>query len=552
MTRRIRPFRIRFACATVLLVAGVLGTALWVLGQANQSSELSSLLPAGATMYLEAKDFQAVLSQWNRSKEKQRWLSSDNFIVLSRSRLLQRLSQAQDEFAAIAGLPLQMNFVDQVAGGRSAFAFYNLSRLSFVYISEIPQGRVDTTDLWRQRASYQARTIAGIPFYTKSDVSGQRSIAFASYKQWFLLASDETRMADALALLSGQNGASISTEPWFKAATQKAQTSWHEQGDLRLVYNLDALIPTPQFRTYWIQRNVSELKAFSAGISDLSEQKEGFEEHRALICKLPNNSASSDHSLSEALRYAPAQASLYRGWTAPDKSVLTDTLRQVLYGNAAGSAVSEQMAPNITAEFTPARNVSDLETRIDQPPFQRSSQQSVTPVVEAIAAMQPLAIVHIQSTEVLDDRVFVMPNSGVVLICSKADRAALDRALAGVTSVTQTGPLDPLQVSIAGNSVILTRIGLRRGAEVALPTDATYTAVYNNSVEWPHYKAFFDSLDGNPASPKIPGYNREPTFFSGNLQSIGEALSRLRQASIVTQRQRTIELETVRYELSQP
>lgn len=337
-------------------------------------------------------------------------------------------------------------------------------------------------------------------------------------------------MAHTLTLLSGGKTSSIGTEPWFRAGTQHAAAA----GNLRLIYNLDALLPTPQFRTYWIQRNVSELKPFSSGISDLYERSDGFEEQRALLRKTESAPVGAGDSLAEALRYAPAAISLYRAWTRPDAARLTQTLEQVLYGEAPDAALFNRFAPNVTAEAGITGSETDLETRIDQSPFERSSKPAVTPLVEALLKMRPLALLHAQNTQILSDRVFVLPNSGVVLICKSPDPAALDQALQEATSLMQTGSLDPLHVSVNGRAVILSRIDLQPGAVAPQLPDVAYTAAYNNIAEWPHYKQLFALLDRNPVNPDMPSAANTPTFFSGNIRSIGDTLSRLQRATIVS------------------
>src|SRR5207237_6397904 len=80
---------------------------------------LSTHIPAGPLLYLEAKDFSSILAQWNSSAEKERWVTSASYEVFSRSRLFLRLKEASDQFAAAGGLPPGMNFLKQVTGDRS-------------------------------------------------------------------------------------------------------------------------------------------------------------------------------------------------------------------------------------------------------------------------------------------------------------------------------------------------------------------------------------------------------------------------------------------------
>lgn len=545
---RAQKLRVAIFLSAVAIIAA--GTSFWLHAQSIDTRPLPSLLPPGALIYLEAKEFNSLLTEWNNSAEKKRWLTTANYRVISLSPLVQRLSQAQDEFAALAGMPIGMNVADQVAGTRSGFAFYNLSALSFVYITQTPASRVEATSLWRSRARYQSREVAGIPFYVKSNEAGARTIAFTSYKDWFVVSTDEDRMAATLVLLSGAKAASLATESWFVETTKQSAT----QGDLRLVYNLQALLATPQFRTYWIQRNASELKPFASGISDLFQNADGFEEQRAMlrISELP--ARESDSSLAEALAYAPPAAALYWAWSMPETRQLAATLQQVVAGERPPSNVYNAPAPDVTPEPGAVGSETDLEIRIDEASFQRSSDESITPLVDAVLGMQPTALLQVQTTEVLRDQVFVMPNSAAVVICKQPDRAALDRALAQVSAL-QREDLDPLKVAVSGNAVILARMDLPRSTAAPSLTnnDVTYTAVYNHLAAWADYKRLFAVIDTHAANPETNVSNSVPPFFSGNVRSLGDVFTRLRSASIVSAERggETIH-ETVRYQFTRP
>jgi hypothetical protein len=126
--------------------------SLWVHAQrAPLNKPLSALLPPGALIYLEALDFNSLLTRWNGSSERKLWLASDNYSTLSRSRLLGRLAQAQDEFKSAANVSPQMQLLTQVAGQESAFAFYDLGNLRFVYITRLEAKRLNANELWQKR-----------------------------------------------------------------------------------------------------------------------------------------------------------------------------------------------------------------------------------------------------------------------------------------------------------------------------------------------------------------------------------------------------------------
>jgi hypothetical protein len=539
---------VKLCAAATLGIALSLG-GLWLRAQQEETRALPSLVPPGALLYLEAKNFQNLLNEWNLSAEKKNWLASANFGVLSRSRLVQRLGQAQDEFASVAGLPIHFNLLEEVAGSRAAFAFYDLPNLRFVYIAKVQPSSLNKNQLWRTRAKYQPRQTAGIPFYVKTDPASHRSVAFATYQNWFILATAEDRMAQTLALLSGAKAASLENEPWFSSTVKRSDA----QGDLRLVYNLDALLPTPQFRTYWIQRNASELKAFTSGMADLFERQKGFEERRILVRREGTAAPPSAPSIAGVLSYVPATNSLYRAWSLPDRSLVTEVLQQVVFGAPAGGQTLDRLAPQVSGEASDVGSGSDFETRIDEQPLHRAQAASISQAADAVIGMQPTAMVHIQATSVLGDDVFVIPASAAVIECQHADRALLEASLQASTTVLQTGSLDPLSVSFSGNTIILSRMKIARSdAAPQFPAGTTYAAVFDKSIEWPHYRRLFGVIDRNPMNPEASPAPNAPTFFSGNIRSLGDTLSRLQRASIAAQDSATETRETIDYEMSPP
>src|SRR5579871_411761 len=128
----LRTLVIAAICVSLLLV-------IWVFAQTPAASpvDLSRLVPAGPLLYLEAKDFGALLSDWNGSAVKKLWLDSDNFQVFSRSRLYLKLQQAQTEFSAAAGVPPDMDLLANIAGTQSALAIYDIGTLEIVYITRL-------------------------------------------------------------------------------------------------------------------------------------------------------------------------------------------------------------------------------------------------------------------------------------------------------------------------------------------------------------------------------------------------------------------------------
>jgi hypothetical protein len=105
-----------FASTGIGVVLATVGALLQTPAQAPRQTGITALLPAGATLVLQAKDFASLVGDWNTSPEKPKWLASANYQVFSRSRLFLRLKDAYDEFSEAAGVPPDMALVSD--GGR--------------------------------------------------------------------------------------------------------------------------------------------------------------------------------------------------------------------------------------------------------------------------------------------------------------------------------------------------------------------------------------------------------------------------------------------------
>ena len=370
--------------ALLVLVAG----SVWRLhAQRADSRQPASLLPAGAIFYVEAKDFRQILTQWNASEERRRWLKSENATVLSQSRLLERLMQAQEQYATVAGLPVEMNLLNELAGAESAFGFYEFSTVHFVYLTHLDGARLDQSGLWKSRSTYQTREAAGIPFYVKTQTDGHETytVAFAAHAGWLVVATDPTLMAQTLALLAGQANASLSAESWYEDTVSHTP----QQGDLRLVYNLTVLRTSPQFRTYWVQNNNSELAGFTAGSADLFEQPSGFEERRVLLKPAVSETAADNSVLTQVLTHIAPDATLDRAWASPSRSIVRATLSQVVLSESLDAAADTKIAPDVTTQAPIAGSEADLETRIDAPNFQKSAANNIDTLTDTVMAMGP-------------------------------------------------------------------------------------------------------------------------------------------------------------------
>src|SRR5216684_610368 len=294
--------------------------ASWAAFQAlaPEAPPLSRYVPAGSLLYLQAKDFSTVLGDWNASPQKASWVKSKNYEVYSRSRLFLRLQGASDQFAAAAGLPPDMNFLPQVAGSQSALALYDIGKLQFLYITRLTSANSMQSQLWQTRAKFETRNVGDATFYVRRDPESEREVEFAVSGNYLLLATREDLMAGALQLMAGSkdagsknNDRSIEAEPWWSQSVAAAGAA----GDLRMVLNLDKIVPSPYFRSYWVQQNITDMKQFGAAISDLFRDHQEYREERVLLRRTPATGGASygagPAAVADIARLIPTQAGVY-------------------------------------------------------------------------------------------------------------------------------------------------------------------------------------------------------------------------------------------------
>jgi hypothetical protein len=318
MTLKLRQC-IALVVAAPLITMGILYAAYQSV--TPSAPPLSAFVPQGSLLSIEATDFAALLSSWNSSSEQRRWLTSDNYEAFSRSRLFARLGEAQDQFAASAGLPPDMHFLQQTAGRRSIFAWYDIGNLQFLYITQMASAAAEQTQLVQLRSKFQLRKAGGDSFYIRTLGDPERTVAFAVHGDYLLLATREDLIASALLQMQHQGDASLENESWYIASTSAAKLSASDPPALRMTLNLARILPSPYFRSYWIQQNITELKQFRSAVSDLYLGQQSFREERVLIPATTENLLPTS-DLAPLLQLVPSNAGVYRATAHPRRTRL--------------------------------------------------------------------------------------------------------------------------------------------------------------------------------------------------------------------------------------
>ena len=560
----------------VLLGTACCGAALAAYRlMAMEEPALARYAPPGALLYIEARDFSRLVTDWSGSRQKAQWLESANYEVFSRSRLFSRLKQASDEFASAAGLPPNMNFVSQVAGSQSALALYDIGKLQFLYITKLDAAKAGQTALLQSRSKFETRSAAGVTFYYRQDAQSGREVAFATNDGYLLLATRQDLIADALQLLVAGNGASIEQEAWWARPVAAAG----QPGDLRMVLNLEKIASSPYFRSYWIQQNITAMKAYSASVSDLYLSGSEYREERVLLKKAPAGLESSTtnagaEDAADLARLVPGDAGAYEAQSNPSADSCVEMLETKLLAPHSGPGVASKIAPQVELSSGETSGAGDMETRIDQPPPETSAQAAQPDSLKALLAANPVrASLSVQKTDLGSDGVFVRFHTALVLKGSSDWNES--SALSAIGNFV--GPMltaSSLGVNWRSNGGIQELDGLWnlsaavRGKYLFLSDDpemlnqvlanlqkksaappAAFISGFNHRGE----RTRFDSLAGlldnrNVAWAKNTG--SAPLFFSDNVASLSAVLSDVSREKMVVRESGDKVLQTVTYEWS--
>jgi hypothetical protein len=558
------------AIVIAMLVVGLLG-ASWaayrVAVPPQAEPELSRLVPSGALLYLQAKDFSSLLSGWNQSREKGDWLASKNYEVFSRSRLFLRLKDAGGEFSAAARLPATSDLLRQVAGRQSALAIYDIGKLQFVYITRLPSTDFAGSTLWQTRSSFESRTAGSIRYFYRKDPDSGRETTFAVHGDYLFLATREDLMARSLELLGGAKNPSLAEEPWMSRSVVAAGAP----GDLRMVLNLDKIIPSPYFRSYWLPQNITGTSHFSAAISDLTREASEYREERTLLKKdsTQTGQAKGAVAVADLLRLVPAKATWYEAKADPEPKDSLELLTADILSPHRSPFRTEKVAPDVQLGNGETGSSADLETRIDQPPTQNVAPgDSHAALQDVLAKSHILAELQIKCTDRDPSSVFVHIHSAVAFLGERDwDQRAVQAALVGFVqpefTTNQMGMgwkdssgfrvldgLWPLSIAVRGKYLIVssdpslmedTLGGMKKKTATSA---AEFAAGFDFDREVDNFASLTRLLDRQ--SPSVAN-DTTPQFFSENVGSLGSTLRNVSSEKIVIHDNGDRQTQTVVY-----
>jgi hypothetical protein len=557
-------FKGRIICIILAVLAGA-----WALAQVpSGSGSLSEWMPQGALFYLESSDFGTQLRDWNRSEVQTKWLAGKNHEQFLTTRLMLKLKGVYTEFSNAAGFAPDMDALETFAGTESGLSVYDIGRLDLVYISKLPAAQLAQNSLTRVRSTYQTRTAAGQTYYVRQ--AGERTASFSISGDYVLVSTREDLLVQALQLMQGNaSGGSVSQAAWYADAFRAMGGNPGRQVALRLVMDLPAVIRTPYFRSYWIQKNTSDFGGYSAFLSEVIRSADVFEESRVLVRPNEMPVVAHDASTTELQRFIPDDVGFVRLWDTTSVDAAMNLINEKFFAAGSRTAAPRQFAPAVALDGYVGRE-SDLETRIDEPPKPSLNGTLSLDALKALVDSAGLeAILHLESSLPPDDTTFVRSDAALALRASSPwnaaqVRSALTSAVASYQSVNAIGlqwhdvtagghtmsqwdGLIPLTVAVDGRTVWIGRSAsliasaLSRSA-TASPQPAAYLARYVHRTELSPYLRMMRMLDLSDQ----PNYS---SFFSDNVGSLGSALDGIQSVSVKINDDGLVQRQLVRYAL---
>ena len=562
-----RLHKVFFLLGLMVLCAG--GMISWSLleQQAAPSHPLDQVMPEGPLLYIEAKDFSALLKDWNSSTERAQWLKSDDYRVFSNSRLFLRLSHASDQFAVAAGLPPDMKFLVDAAGRESAVAIYDIGNLEFLYVTRLSSGNFVQSTLWQSRNKFQPRTAGGKPFYARKDEESGRVVAFAMADDYLILGTREDLVAGSLELMSGSKGRNLRQEGWYTQALAATSTT---PGDLRMVMNMEKLAVTPHFRTYWIQRNITEMQSFGSAISDLYRDGAVYREERVVLPRKQADEAALTQSaqvVSGLLGQVPKDYGYFQAGAADAHQSLA-VLQQKILAPQFTTVNTDLIAPQVSLSTGETGASTDLETRIDVQPASRTAGPNAAEALQReLQKANPQALLVVQATRKNSDGVLLnIPAVVAIAGASDWDNASLQKAAQELMAPDMTAAglgiewrevksggyyeldgLHPVQMAVRGktvyfsNDVALLSSVLQTKSQ-PLAQLAIYGAGFNHKRERENFYKFSSLIDQSARAS-----DAEPQFFSQNVASFSRSFAKLDSEEVITHQTKDKIQQTVTY-----
>ncbi len=153
-------------------------------------------LPRGALVYAQFENLPELITQWEQSQLKDRYLSSTSYQQLQHRHLAMKLISRWEEFNNALGFPLDLSRLVLRLTATAAVAIYDIGQLDLLFVAPISDEKVALTQFLKSKDQFEeVETPDGAPYYShtvEADRGRQKQVlAFATVNGRFLLGTNE-------------------------------------------------------------------------------------------------------------------------------------------------------------------------------------------------------------------------------------------------------------------------------------------------------------------------------------------------------------------------
>ena len=560
---------------TTLLLSA---TGLLFLQTTPPAAKLAAFMPSGALLYLESPDFARLLHDWDASKVKADWLESTNYEVFSRSNLFTKLGEVYEQYGDAVGFVPGLKRLIEVAGTDSALALYQIRDVEFLYISRVTDAGLMKSQLWAVRDQFEQRQAGGLSFYLRTDPGSKRTVAFAYAKNYLLFSTRDDLLAQSLELMAGGGNPAIASDRWYREAVAAAAAP--NSAELRLVMNLEPLVKSVYFRSYWVQRNASALRRYWTGVADVKRTGANITESRVFLRvpdpAQPQRAAANSTTTADLVALVPPEAGMYKASDIVDSSEVAALIVHKLIGPQTEGSRDWRFAPMALSPDIRAGTESDLETRIDEQPLPSDagiadSEAAIRALLDKagarsalrLQASSPAAGTFVQTGSVIvlagaagwdgdsvrsaltsaAGKLWTTSLLGAGWVPATSGRHAIERLDGlGTLLFADRGPLLFLSNDSRLLGAVLDRVGTRPA-----PGVLTYAAGFRHLRERPNYERVMSALDFAGSARNERG--GVPSFFT-DIGSLSEVFSDLVEIRVTEEARGLATLQKVFYQMA--
>jgi hypothetical protein len=372
---------IRLSLLTVLMLGALLhqsdGQQALPL---EEQLKLAGVMPKGALLYIQARDFSALMKRWLASPVRKDFYASPSFDAFSRSHLYVKLQNRKADFDQALGFSLGEDRLAELAGGASALSVYDIGKLELVFVTEIPRAKAIQSALFKAAPHFEQRSASGASYYVHEVTTDggrlNQEFCFAYSGSKLIVTTTEGLMARALGAATAAGADSLLSDvlasgkqaPGFSAHNI---TLWVDQAKLN---------KNRHFINYWIYHNTGEsednsISNIENGLIDLDLGSDGMRERRWFVLKAgdaPKPAGKASISAEDAaglMRFAPAGVGMAEVNGPPRSNQgLGEAVSRTLFGKLPDESATGTGTPNTTTstQETNGEQRSDRYSQLDE------------------------------------------------------------------------------------------------------------------------------------------------------------------------------------------